>query len=572
MQHCDAPYRLGRWSVYQSRDNTRNLRAHSTVDVAPYPDNASAHCEDNMVRNLFFLGAVVTYVAVGLIYFVWPPVLWSLVVFGPLLAVGVWDVVQREHTIRRNFPIIGHARYLLESIRPEIQQYFIEPHTVGSPFSREERSVVYQRAKSELDTVPFGTQHNVYEAGFEWVNHSLTAHHPPKDVPRVSIGGPNCTKPYASSMLNISAMSYGSLSPTAVLSLNGGAARGKFSHNTGEGGISPYHLEPGGDLVWQIGTGYFGCRTLDGEFNPEMFRENASRDSVKMIEIKLSQGAKPGHGGILPGKKVNAEVAAIRGVEIGKDVLSPPAHRAFSTPTQLCEFIGQLRELSGGKPIGFKLCVGRPSEFLAICKAMIETGIKPDFITVDGKEGGTGAAPLEFSNSVGMPLREGLRFVHNALLGAGLRDDIKIIASGKVVNGFDILRAFALGADACNSARGMMLALGCIQALRCNSNVCPTGVATQDKSLYKGIDVPDKTERVARFHRATIQSFLELAAAAGIEDPRKIPPSYLMRRIDESTIKTYEDLYPTIAPGALIDGTTDSWIAREWARATHEKF
>ncbi len=525
-----------------------------------------------MVRKLFFFGGILTFIAVGLAQAYWPPILWSLVVFVPIFLLGIYDVTQHEHTILRNYPVIGHARYLLESVRPEIQQYFIESHTVGAPFSREERSVVYQRAKSELDTVPFGTQHDVYEVGFEWVNHSMRATHASKDQPRVMIGGPDCKQPYSASTLNVSAMSFGSLSPTAVLALNSGAQLGGFSHNTGEGGLSPYHLKNGGDLVWQIGTGYFGCRTLEGEFNPEMFKENAAQPSVKMIEIKLSQGAKPGHGGILPGAKVNAEIAKIRGVEIGKDVISPPSHHAFSTPMEFCAFIGRLRELSGGKPVGFKLCVGRPSEFLAICKAMIETGIKPDFITVDGKEGGTGAAPLEFSNSVGMPMREGLRFVHNALVGSGLRKDIKIIASGKVVNGFDMVRAFALGADACNSARGMMLALGCIQALRCNSNVCPTGVATQDASLYGGIVVPDKAERVKRFHRATVQSFLELAAAAGVKDPQNIDPSYVMRRIDLTTIRTYEDLYPTIESGALVSGSAPDWIKRDWDRATHLNF
>lgn len=524
-----------------------------------------------MVRNLFFLGALLTFSTVGLLALVWPSALWSLVVFVPILVVGVYDVFQTQHAVLRNFPIIGHARYLLESIRPEIQQYFIEPHTVGSPFSREERSIVYQRAKRELDTVPFGTQHNVYEPGFEWVNHSLNAHHGAPTPPRVMVGGADCKQRYAASMLNISAMSFGSLSPTAIKSLNRGARIGEFAHNTGEGGISPYHRE-GGDLVWQIGTGYFGCRTLAGEFNPDMFAENAGMDAVKMVEIKLSQGAKPGHGGILPGAKVNAEIAKIRGVEIGKDVLSPPTHRAFSNPIELCEFIAELRSLSGGKPVGFKLCVGRPSEFLAICKGMIESGIRPDFITVDGKEGGTGAAPLEFSNAVGMPLREGLRFVHNALVAANLRGDIKLIASGKVISGFDIMRAMVLGADLCNSARGMMLALGCIQALRCNSNVCPTGVATQDKSLYTGINVPDKAERVARFHRATVRSFLDLTAAAGIDDPHDIHPSYVMRRVDEVTIRTYEDLYPTVDPGILITGDAPLWLAKEWDRATHLRF
>ncbi len=525
-----------------------------------------------MVRRIFFLGAVVTFVLVGVVYTVWPPILWSLLIFVPILLVGVYDVVQKEHTILRNFPIIGHGRYILESIRPEIQQYFIEIDTEGSPLSREQRSVVYQRAKNELDTVPFGTKHDVYKTGFEWVNHSLNACEAPHEEPRVMVGEKRCDKPYASSLLNISAMSFGSLSPTAILALNGGARMGAFAHNTGEGGISPYHKEPGGDLIWQIGTGYFGCRTLEGEFNPEMFAENASHESVKMIEVKLSQGAKPGHGGILPGKKVNREIAEIRGVEVGKDVLSPPTHTAFSGPVGLLEYVSELRELCGGKPVGFKLCVGQPSDFFAICKAMLETELYPDFITVDGKEGGTGAAPLEFSNSVGMPLREGLRFVHNALVGCGIRDEMKIFASGKVIHGFDIMRALALGADGCNSARGMMLALGCIQALRCNSNVCPTGVATQDPALYKGIVVPDKTERVFRYHRKTVHNFLDLAACAGIKEPGDVEPCHLMRRIDTTTVRTYEDLYHTVDEGAIVRGDVPEWMASDWARAGLERF
>lgn len=524
-----------------------------------------------MVRRWFFKGSFAVFVTLALLTMVNPNVLWSLIVIGPIFLLGVYDSTQKPHTIRRNFPILGHGRYLLESIRPEIQQYFIEMDTEGKPLSREERSVVYQRAKNELDTVPFGTQHDVYKPGFEWVNHSLNARTAPP-APRVLVGGPDCTKPYELSLLNIAAMSFGALSPNAVLALNKGAQMGGFAHNTGEGGISPYHDEPGGDLIWQIGTGYFGCRTLGGDFNPEMFAENASRETVRMIEIKLSQGAKPGHGGILPGKKVNAQIAKIRGVEIGKDVISPPSHRAFNNPIEFCNFIAELRKLSGGKPVGFKLCVGRPEEFASICKGMLTTGITPDFITIDGKEGGTGAAPLEFSNSVGMPLREGLRLVHNMLVACGLRDRIKLIAAGKIVTGFDMFRAMALGADSCNSARGFMLALGCIQALRCNSNVCPTGVATQDKALWVGLDVTDKSHRTYRFQKATVHSLLELAACAGLEDPRKIPSSVLMRRIDETTIKTYADLYPLAQAGSLLTNDAPEWLQRPWDMATDEHF
>jgi len=527
---------------------------------------------EGVVRQWFLVVSFLTVICLAVAAYYEPRALWSLVVIFPLLSRGLFDSFQKEHAILRNFPLIGHGRYLLESIRPEIQQYFIEMDTEGKPMSREERSVVYQRAKNELDTIPFGTQHDVYKPGFEWVNHSLTATAAPKEAPRVLIGGPDCTKPYDASLLNVSAMSFGALSPTAVQALNEGARKGGFAHNTGEGGISPYHAQNGGDLIWQIGTGYFGCRTLSGEFNPEMFAENASREAVKMIEIKLSQGAKPGHGGILPGAKVNAQIAQIRGVEIGKDVISPPSHRAFSNPIEFCEFIKLLRELSGGKPVGFKLCVGRPSEFASICKAMIHTGITPDFITVDGKEGGTGAAPLEFSNSVGMPLREGLKLVHNMLLAAGLRDRIKIIAAGKLVTGFDLFRALALGADVCYSARGFMLALGCIQALRCNSNICPTGVATQNRALWIGLDPVSKAERVYRFQKATVHSFLELAACAGLKDPRQVPADLLMRRIDESTIKTYEELHPMVTGDCIKNGDAPEWILNPWNQATHERF
>lgn len=525
-----------------------------------------------MVRQWFFFIAFIVIVTISLAAYFEPKVLWSMVILGPLLVLGFHDSLQKEHTILRNFPILGHGRYLLESIRPEIQQYFIEMDTEGRPISREERSVVYQRAKSELDTIPFGTQHDVYEPGYEWVNHSLNATQAPHDAPTVRVGGRDCTKPYELSLFNISAMSFGALSPTAVVALNSGAKKGGFAHNTGEGGISPYHDEPGGDLIWQIGTGYFGCRTLEGDFNPEMFKKNAARESVKMIEIKLSQGAKPGHGGILPGAKVNAQIAQIRGVEIGKDVLSPPTHRAFSNPIELCNFIVQLRELSGGKPVGFKLCVGRPEEFASIVKAMLQTGIKPDFITIDGKEGGTGAAPLEFSNSVGMPLREGLKLVHNTLRAAGVRKEITLIAAGKLVTGFHIFRALALGADACYSARGFMLALGCIQALRCNSNVCPTGVATQNRALWIGLDPTLKSDRVYRYHKATVHSFLELAACAGLKDPRDVPAELLMRRIDESTIKTYAELHPVVPENSIEAGNCPDWIRIPWEHSVAERF
>ena len=503
----------------------------------------------------------------GLSYF-WTPALFSLILVGPIIALGIIDTLQTRQTVRRNFPVIGHGRYLMEMIRPEINQYFVESNSDGRPFSREDRSVVYQRAKGQLDTLPFGTQWNVNEVGYEWINHSLAPVHPDGVGQRVQVGGPACKKPYSASIFNVSAMSYGSLSKNAVLALNKGAKIGGFSHNTGEGGLTPYHLENGGDIVWQIGTGYFGCRDKKGFFNPDEFGKRANLPNVKMIEVKLSQGAKPGHGGILPAKKLTPEIAAIRGVELGHDVISPPAHSAFSTPVGLLEFVQKLREATGGKPMGFKLCLGKHREFLAIVKAMLETGVTPDFITVDGAEGGTGAAPLEFSDSVGTPLNDGLVFIHNSLVGAGLRDKIRIIAAGKITTGFHIAKKFALGADMCNSARGMMFALGCIQALRCNTNACPTGVATQDPELVKGLHVPDKAQRVANFHRETVKSFVEVLGAAGLESPRQLRPWHIMRRVGPMEVRNFSEIYPFIDSGSLLGKAVPSAFARPWSAAS----
>ncbi|MGE4106002.1 MAG: FMN-binding glutamate synthase family protein [Bacteriovoracia bacterium] len=524
-----------------------------------------------MRRTFYFVSAVV-FALTGLFALAWPSVLQSLIVTGPLFLLGLADALQRRQSIRRNFPLLGHFRYLLESIRPEIQQYFIETNADGQPFSRERRSVIYQRAKKVTDTIPFGTQIDVYDPGYEWINHSIVPKPIPADAPRVTIGGPDCKRPYSASILNISAMSYGSLSKNAVLALNGGAKIGGFAHNTGEGGLSPYHLEPGGDLIWQIGTGYFSCRTKDGKFSDGHFRERAQQPQVKMIELKLSQGAKPGHGGILPAAKVTPEIADIRGVEVGKTVFSPPWHTAFSNPIELLEFLGKLRELSGGKPVGFKLCVGKRREFFSICKAMLKTGITPDFITIDGGEGGTGAAPLEFSNSVGTPLNEGLIFVHNALVGVNLRERVKLIASGKITTGFSIANKLALGADLCNSARGMLFALGCIQALRCNTNNCPTGVATQDPELVHGLVVEDKKHRVAHFHHATVHSFLEVLCASGLSRPEELRPWHIHRRVSRFEVKHYGELYHYLDPGALLSGSPSTNYARAWANATAEQF
>ncbi len=480
---------------------------------------------------------------------------WLLLPLLPIILLGIYDMTQNKHAIMRNFPILGRARYFMEEIRPKLYQYFIESDTNGMPFNRINRSIIYQRAKQELDTAPFGTQLNVYEEGYEWMDHSIASLDPHKldENPKVLIGGPACKKPYKASVFNVSAMSFGSLSKNAIQALNGGAKLGDFAHNTGEGGISPYHSKPGGDLIYQIGTGYFGCRTKDGNFSPELFKERTASDNIKMIELKLSQGAKPGHGGILPARKNTPEIARIRNIDAGTDVLSPPFHKAFNTPIGLLEFVQYMRELSGGKPIGIKLCIGRKSEFFAICKAMIQTGIKPDFISVDGGEGGTGAAPLEFSNSVGMPFKEGLTFAYDALVGFDLKKDIKLLASGKIVTGFHIFRALALGADACYSARAMMMALGCIQALECNRNSCPTGVATQDPELVKGLSVHDKKFRVANYHRETVKGFVELMAAAGIDQMSKINRSHINRRVNMNNTFRLDEIFPYISKGDLLN-------------------
>ncbi len=488
---------------------------------------------------------------------------WVLAGLSPLLLLAWYDAFQTKHAIVRNFPVLGRSRYIAEWLRPKLYQYFIESDTDGRPFSRINRNIVYQRAKQVLDTAPFGTQLNVYDEGYEWMEHSIAAkdHHDLDPNPRVLIGGKNCKQPYSASLFNVSAMSFGSLSKNAVMALNGGAKLGNFAHNTGEGGISEYHNKFGGDLIYQIGTGYFGCRTKDGNFSEELYAKRTAEPNVKMIEIKLSQGAKPGHGGILPAKKATEEIAKIRNIEPNKDVLSPPYHKAFNTPEGLLRFIKKCQDLSGGKPVGFKLCVGQKSEFIAICKAMLSTGIKPDFISVDGAEGGTGAAPLEFSNSVGMPYREGLAFVYNTLIGFDIKKEITLIASGKIVSGFDIFRAISLGADTTYSARAMMMAVGCIQALECNSNTCPTGVATQDPELMKGLVVEDKKHRVANYHNETIKSFVELMAAAGIDDPDRINRRHVHRRISTAKSSSYLSLYPYITEACLLDPSS---VPEDW--------
>ena len=497
-------------------------------------------------KEVFVAASIISLMIIGVVYIFWKPMLWSLVLIGPMILMGISDLTQKKHSIKRNFPLVGRMRYLLEDFRPEIMQYFVETDTEGAPINRIYRSLIYQRAKNTNDTTPFGTKYDVYASGYECMVHSIYPKHV-KDLdhdPRILVGGPDCKKPYSASILNVSAMSFGSLSQNAILALNKGAKLGNFAHNTGEGGISPYHLEPGGDLIWQVGTGYFGCRDENGNFNPETFAQQSQLENVKMIEIKLSQGAKPGHGGILPAAKNTKEIAEIRHVEPFQDVLSPPYHTAFKDSKGLMKFIKQLRELSGGKPIGFKLCIGEKSEFYDICQAMIKTGIKPDFITVDGGEGGTGAAPVEFSNSMGMPLRDGLAFVSDTLKEFQLKQDIKIIASGKIFTSFHLARTLALGADLCNCARAMMMALGCIQALECNTNTCPVGVATQDKRLMKGLDVGNKSVRVASFHKNTVHSFVDLLAATGLTSADQLQRKHILHRVGPNKMVPYSELYP----------------------------
>jgi glutamate synthase domain-containing protein 2 len=495
-----------------------------------------------------------------------------ILIFGALTLLGIRDLLQKSHAVLRNYPISAHLRFLLEEIRPEMRQYFFESEKDGMPFSRDTRAVFYQRAKMELDKRPFGTQEDVYREGYEWMHHSVSPKTRADEKFRITIGGPDCTKPYSASVFNISAMSFGALSPNAVRALNAGARKGGFAHDTGEGGVSPYHREMGGDLIWEIGSGYFGCRNKDGTFNPDEFARVAAEDQIKMVELKVSQGAKPGHGGVLPAAKVSEEIAKIRGVSMDEDCISPASHRAFSTPIGMVQFIAEMRKLSGGKPAGFKLCIGHKWEFLAICKAMLETGIYPDFIVVDGNEGGTGAAPLEFMDHLGTPMREGVNFVHNALVGINARDRIKVGASGKVATAFDMARAMAIGADWCNSARGFMFSLGCIQSLSCHTDRCPTGVATQDPTRARALYVPLKIDRVHNYHHATLHSLAELIAAAGLEHPQQLRPIHFTQRTSTTEVKSFAQLYPSLRPGELIDGTDDPRFRDAWRMAQASSF
>lgn len=513
------------------------------------------------MQDTFYMTAAITNLSTVIVGMFWPTFFWLLLLFLPLTLLGLYDIAQKKHTILRLYPVLAHFRFLFESIRPEIQQYFVEDNINGSPVNREFRSLIYQRAKGMPDTRPFGTQFDVYRVGYEWMNHSINPKPISKDLPQITFGNHQCSQPYEASLFNISAMSYGALSKHAILALNLGAKLGGFYQNTGEGGLTPYHLRQGGDLVWQIGTGYFSCRTKSGEFDPELFAKNAQHKAVKMIEIKISQGAKPGHGGILPAAKVTEEIAKIRHVPVNENVVSPPGHTAFTNPIELMTFIQQLRELSGGKPIGFKISLGKTEEFLAICKAIQETQIIPDFITVDGGEGGTGSAPIEFTNSMGTPLREAVNIVHSALIGFGIRDQIKLIASGKAFSSFHVYRLLALGADTVNSARGMMFALGCIQSRSCNTDKCPTGIATQDPRRYKFLDIEDKGQRVANYQSSVIFHLQQLIAAAGLESSQQIQLKDINRRISATEVKNYQDIYPALEKGCLLKPET---VPKDW--------
>ncbi len=484
--------------------------------------------------------------------------------------VGMYDLLQRRHSVLRNYPVIGHLRFAMEAIRPELQQYFIERNYDGRPYDRDTRTAIYERAKGLKDEQAYGTERDVAEPGYEWLLHSTAPLDPPEEPPRVRIGGPDCTKPYDMALLNVSGMSFGALSGNAITALNRGAAAGGFAHDTGEGGLTEHHLH-GGDLVWEIGTGYFGARTKDGDFDEAQFREKAAHDQVKLVSLKLSQGAKPGIGGVLPGPKVTAEIAQARDVPEGQTCVSPPGHRTFSTPRELIRFIAHLRELADGKPTGFKLCVGARHELLAICKAMVEEGTAPDFIIVDGSEGGTGAAPAEYEDHMGTPLTEGLIMVHNALVGTGLRDRIRIGASGKVATGSDIVKRLAQGADYTNAARAMMMATGCIMSQRCHTNRCPVGVATQDPKRARALDVEDKSLRVTRYQRATVAEAQRMLGSMGLRDPGAVTPHNLMRRVDHITSRSYAELYEWLAPEQLLDEPPAEW-AVDWDRADPDRF
>ena len=524
-----------------------------------------------VIRYLPWLLSLIASVLCAVATTYWSGALWPTLLFALAAGLGSWDMLQRRHNLRRNYPLSARLRWLFEAIRPELRQYLFESETDGRPFSREQRSLVYERAKNDNDKQPFGTLQDVYAADHEWINHSAMPREKSAQPYRVQVGGPHCAQPYSASVFNISAMSFGSLSANAIRALNQGARLGAFYHDSGEGGISPYHLEHGGDLVWEIGSGYFGCRDQHGQFDPARFADMAMRPEVRMIEIKLSQGAKPGHGGVLPGSKVSREIALTRGIAEARDCISPPCHSAFSSPLEMMHFVAQLRELCASKPIGLKLCIGHTSEFMSMVKAMLETGIVPDFIVIDGAEGGTGAAPLELTNHVGTPLREGLVLAQNVLVGAGLRDQLKLAAAGKITSASRLAFNLALGADWCNAARGFMLALGCVQSLSCHTDRCPTGVATQDSMRQRALDVSDKAQRVHNFHRHTVDALIEIVAAAGLDHPHALSPHHLYRRNGPGQVASAAEFYEWLEPGELLESPRGNW-KETWKAARADRF
>lgn len=525
-----------------------------------------------MYRYLPLLALVALLILCVLGFELFPWLRFASIAIGGAILLGLYDLLQSKHTLWRNFPLIGRIRWIAEELRPFFRAYIVESDTEGRPFNHEERSMVYRRAKNVSSVEPFGSHVDFDKPPYEWLTHSMAPKKSEDHNPRVRVGAPGTAKPYDVSLLNISAMSFGSLGAHAIEALSTGAAKGGFYHDTGEGGVSKYHRKGGADLVWEIGSGYFGCRAADGGFDPVKFAETASDEQIKMIEIKLSQGAKPGHGGVLPGSKVTREIAETRGIPIGQTCYSPPFHSAFSNPVELLEFVAQLRELSGGKPVGIKFCVGNRWEILALCKAMVQTGLRTDFIVVDGAEGGTGAAPVEFQDHVGAPLREGLVFTRNALVGAGLKDEVRLACSGKQLSAFQIASSMALGADWVNTARGFMFSLGCIQSLNCHNNTCPTGIATTDKGRQRGLVVSDKAERVYQFHRNTLKALMEVVGAAGCWHPSELTPRHIMHRVTEDVAKTANHAYQLLEPGALIDAPQDTYLAREWAMAQAASF
>lgn len=547
---------------------TSTAPTHTQSTKNPHDSDNESYFIGMLMRYSVFGIAIITLI-LGLILLKW----WLIVIGLACVGLGIYDISQQRHAILRNYPLSGHFRYLFENFRPEIRQYFLEDDQVAVPFSRQKRALVYQRAKNVSDTSAFGTLEDLHQAGKEWFLQSAVSYPLKETNFRIVIGNEKCSQPYPMSVFNISAMSFGSLSAAAIEALNKGAKMGGFAHDTGEGAISPYHKIHGGDLIWELGTGYFGCRNHDGSFSPEKFAERASDPQVKMIEIKLSQGAKPGKGGVLPKEKITEEIAKTRDIPMNADCISPASHSAFGTPREMVRFWQQLRELSGGKPVGFKLCIGQPWQFMAIVKAMLEEDDYPDFIVVDGAEGGTGAAPVEFMDNVGMPLLDGFLFVHNTLIGASIRNKIKIGVSGKLITAFDIARMLSLGADFCNSARGFMFAVGCIQSRSCHTNKCPTGVATQDPYRQKALNVPDKSERVYNFHKNTLKALAGILGAVGVAHPKDLQPYHIARRLENGQIKLLSQYYYFTFDGVLLNLTARSDIYnRMWIMANADNF